>query len=246
MKEKARQLLHSRTVFSQGFLRKDGLIDIVGIITDTKSYDIPKSNGTILNSGEPLHEMKVTLTINMEMKVIDANAETYSAPYKICKEANFKTSGLIGETVGPGWKVKVNTIIGGSNGCTHVRELLISMATVAYQTIYGEKSRLTRDPEYNINLGSHYIAGLILQYDGAYPFAVAAYNAGPNRVKYWNKINKNPQKKQIDYINWIELIKFKETRNYVQRVLENYNVYRYILEKKPIPMKDFFLDQPLF
>ena len=52
------------------------------------------------------------------------------------------------------------------------------------------KSRLTTDPEYNINLGSHYIAGLILQYDGAYPFAVAAYNAGPNRVKYWKKINK--------------------------------------------------------
>jgi len=108
------------------------------------------------------------------------------------------------------------------------------------------KSRLTTDPEYNINLGSHYIAGLILQYDGAYPFAVAAYNAGPNRVKYWKKINKNPQKKQIDFIDWVELIKFRETRNYVQRVLENYNVYRYILEKKPIPMKDFFKDQPLF
>ncbi|MDB3889450.1 lytic transglycosylase domain-containing protein [Candidatus Pelagibacter sp.] len=108
------------------------------------------------------------------------------------------------------------------------------------------KSRLTTDPEYNINLGSHYIAGLILQYDGAYPFAVAAYNAGPNRVKYWKKINKNPQKKQIDYVDWVELIKFRETRNYVQRVLENYNVYRYILEKQPIPMKDFFKDQPLF
>ncbi len=108
------------------------------------------------------------------------------------------------------------------------------------------KSRLTSDPEYNINLGSHYIAGLILQYDGAYPYATAAYNAGPNRVKYWKKINKNPQKKQIDYVDWIELIKFKETRNYVQRVLENYNVYRYILEKKPILMKDFFKDQPLF
>ena len=108
------------------------------------------------------------------------------------------------------------------------------------------KPRLTTDPEYNINLGSYYIASLILQYDGSYPFATAAYNAGPNRVKYWNKINKNPQKKQIDYINWIELIKFRETRNYVQRVLENYNVYRYILEKKPILMKDFFKDQPLF
>ena len=108
------------------------------------------------------------------------------------------------------------------------------------------KSRLTTDPEYNINLGSHYIAGLILQYDGAYPFAAAAYNAGPKRVKYWKKINKNPQKKQINYVDWVELIKFRETRNYVQRVLENYNVYRYILEKKPIPMNDFFKDQPLF
>ena len=108
------------------------------------------------------------------------------------------------------------------------------------------KSRLTSDPEYNINLGSHYIAGLILQYDGAYPFAAAAYNAGPKRVKYWKKINKDPQKKQIDFVDWVELIKFKETRNYVQRVMENYNVYRYILEKRPVQMKDFFKDQPLF
>jgi soluble lytic murein transglycosylase len=108
------------------------------------------------------------------------------------------------------------------------------------------KSRLTTDPEYNINLGSHYIAGLILNYDGAYPYAIAAYNAGPNRVKYWKKINKDPQKKQIDYVDWIELIKFRETRNYVQRVLENYNVYRYILEQRPIKMKDFFKDEPLF
>ncbi|MDC3030289.1 lytic transglycosylase domain-containing protein [Candidatus Pelagibacter sp.] len=108
------------------------------------------------------------------------------------------------------------------------------------------KSRLTTDPEYNINLGSHYIAGLILEYDGAYPFAIAAYNAGPKRVRYWKKINKDPQKKQIDYVNWIELIKFKETRNYVQRVLENYNVYRYILEQKPIPMKNFFINKPLY
>ncbi len=108
------------------------------------------------------------------------------------------------------------------------------------------KTRLTRDAEYNINLGSHYIAGLILEYDGAYPFAIAAYNAGPKRVRYWKKINKNPQKNQIDYVNWIELIKFKETRNYVQRVLENYNVYRYILEQKPIKLKDFFKNEPLY
>ena len=108
------------------------------------------------------------------------------------------------------------------------------------------KSRLTKDPEYNINLGSYYIAGLILEYDGSYPFAIAAYNAGPKRVRYWKKINKNPQQGKIDYVNWIELIKFKETRNYVQRVLENYNVYRYILSQKPIYLKDFFKNEPLY
>ncbi len=108
------------------------------------------------------------------------------------------------------------------------------------------KKRLTTDPEYNVKLGSHYIAGLILEYDGSYPFAIAAYNAGPKRVRYWKKINKNPQKGQIDYVDWIELIKFKETRNYVQRVLENYNVYRYILEQKPIKIKNFFKNNPLY
>ena len=123
----------------------------------------------------------------------------------------------------------------------YTAKLVAKQANLPYS-----KSRLTRDAEYNINLGSHYIAGLILEYDGAYPFAIAAYNAGPKRVRYWKKINKNPQKNQINYIDWIELIKFKETRNYVQRVLENYNVYRYILEQKPIPMKNFFKDEPLY
>ena len=123
----------------------------------------------------------------------------------------------------------------------YTAKLVAKQANLPYS-----KSRLTTDPEYNINLGSHYIAGLILEYEGAYPFAIAAYNAGPKRVRYWKKINKNPQKNQINYIDWIELIKFKETRNYVQRVLENYNVYRYILEQKPIPMKNFFKNNPLF
>ena len=123
----------------------------------------------------------------------------------------------------------------------YTAKLVAKQASLPYS-----RSRLTTDAEYNINLGSHYIAGLILEYEGAYPFAIAAYNAGPNRVRYWKKINKDPQKRQIDYVNWIELIKFKETRNYVQRVLENYNVYRYVLSQKPIPMKNFFKDSPLF
>ncbi len=124
---------------------------------------------------------------------------------------------------------------------TYTAKVVAKQAKLPYS-----KSRLTQDPEYNIKLGSHYLAGLILEYDGSYPFAIAAYNAGPKRVRYWKKLNKDPQKKQIDYVDWIELIKFKETRNYVQRVLENYNVYRYILKQEPVDIKNFFLNDPLY
>ena len=52
-------------------------------------------------------------------------------------------------------------------------------------------------PQYNIKLGSYYLAGLLEEYEGSYPFALAAYNAGPKRVKYWKKINGDPQKGKI-------------------------------------------------
>ena len=101
-------------------------------------------------------------------------------------------------------------------------------------------SRLTADPEYNIKLGSYYFNGLLNDYNGVYPFAIAAYNAGPNRVKTWRRVNGDPSKGQISYINWIEQIRFEETRNYVQRVLENINVYKYILRKEPVKIDSYF------
>jgi len=101
-------------------------------------------------------------------------------------------------------------------------------------------SRLTTDPEYNIKLGSYYFNGLLNDYNGVFPFAIAAYNAGPNRVKTWRRVNGDPSKGQISYINWIEQIRFEETRNYVQRVLENINVYKYILTKEPVQIDSYF------
>ena len=101
-------------------------------------------------------------------------------------------------------------------------------------------SKLTRDPEYNIKLGSYYFNSLMEEYNGVYPFAIAAYNAGPNRVKTWRRVNGDPSKGQISYINWIEQIRFEETRNYVQRVLENINVYKYILRKEPVQIDSYF------
>ena len=101
-------------------------------------------------------------------------------------------------------------------------------------------SRLTSDPEYNIKLGSYYFDSLLNDYNGVYPFAIAAYNAGPNRVKTWRRINGDPSKSELSYVDWVELIRFKETRNYVQRVLENINVYKFMIDKKPVKIDNFF------
>ena len=86
-------------------------------------------------------------------------------------------------------------------------------------------NRLTVDSALNIRLGSVYLRGLIDQFGGVVPFAVAGYNAGPGRVSEWIGQSGDPRIGQVDMLDWIEQIPFAETRNYVQRVIENEVVY---------------------
>ena len=82
------------------------------------------------------------------------------------------------------------------------------------------------EPEYNMTLGSMYLNRMINSYDGSYVMAIAAYNAGPGNVRKFVQRFGTPENKLHTAINWIETIPFPETRNYVQRVLENLQVYR--------------------
>ncbi len=88
------------------------------------------------------------------------------------------------------------------------------------------RTRLLTDPTYNIRLGGNYLEGLVRKYNGSYPLALAAYNAGEGRVRQWIRLWGDPRRGEIDTVDWIELIPFSETRNYVQRVLEGLQVYR--------------------
>jgi soluble lytic murein transglycosylase len=85
---------------------------------------------------------------------------------------------------------------------------------------------LTSSPEYNISLGRAYIGSMLNRFEGSYILALAAYNAGPSRVNQWLGTNGDPRIGAEAAIDWIELIPFSETRNYVQRCLENLQVYR--------------------
>ena len=88
------------------------------------------------------------------------------------------------------------------------------------------RSKLTADRDYSAKLGAHHLHDLLDMFDGSYILSAAAYNAGPHRSKTWVKKYGDPRTGEIDPIDWVESIPFSETRNYVQRVMENMQVYR--------------------
>jgi soluble lytic murein transglycosylase len=99
---------------------------------------------------------------------------------------------------------------------------------------------LITDPQLNIRLGSTYLRSLLDQFAGVVPFAVAGYNAGPGRVAEWNGAHGDPRQGVIEMIDWIEMIPFNETRNYVQRVIENQVIYdAQAGTRKPHPLTPF-------
>lgn len=96
--------------------------------------------------------------------------------------------------------------------------------------------RLTGDPDYNLKLGTTYLAQMVEDFGGSYVLALAAYNAGPSRARQWIRELGNPGQSWADTVDWVESIPFGETRNYIQRVLENLQVYRNRLTNSPVPL----------
>ncbi|MCD6074740.1 MAG: hypothetical protein K0Q70_1623 [Rhodospirillales bacterium] len=96
--------------------------------------------------------------------------------------------------------------------------------------------RLTEDADYNVHLGQTYLSDLVNEFNGSYILALAAYNAGPSRARQWMREYGDPRESTVDAIDWIEMIPFSETRNYVQRVLENLQVYRYMMSPTQVAL----------
>ena len=88
------------------------------------------------------------------------------------------------------------------------------------------QDKLTRDPAYNVSLGTQYLGDMLQKFGGSYELALAAYNAGPGRVTRWLDSIGDPRGGKIDMVDWIEMIPVRETRNYVQRIMEGVGVYR--------------------
>lgn len=136
-----------------------------------------------------------------------------------------------------------NATARSSAGAVGLMQLMPATANlVAKQLGMAHSAAKLHDPTHNVRLGTAYLESLLARFNGSYPLALAGYNAGPGRPARWVQENGDPRRGDLDVIDWIEMIPFSETRNYVQRVMESVHVYRHRLG---LPVQAHVLEQDL-
>lgn len=138
-----RRHLHTRSIKCEGYERDDGLFDIEAQIVDTKAYDSEEPYRGLRKAGAPVHDMQVRLTLDRTMTVREIAVTTNHAPYDVCPGVSPGYQALVGAKIGGGWRKAVTEAVGRTKGCTHITELLMPMATVAFQTMGNWKSSPT-------------------------------------------------------------------------------------------------------
>lgn len=133
--------LHTRDISFKGYEREDGLWDVEGHITDTKTYSFPNQDRGTIEAGEPLHDMWVRLTVDTDLKIHGIEVTMDGTPWRMCPTIADNFQRLVGLRIERGWYAEVLRRVGGLQGCTHVVELFRPMATAVMQTIFPARER---------------------------------------------------------------------------------------------------------
>lgn len=146
-----RQPLHHRLIAAHGFKRDDGLFDIEAELRDTKDVDINLASGS-RRAGEPIHTMHLRITFDATLTIVDAEAVTDAMPYVgMCDTIGPHYKKLIGLSMRPGFTLKVRELFSGTQGCTHLTDLISIVATTAFQTIAGQVKQPTDSKPYQLD-----------------------------------------------------------------------------------------------
>jgi hypothetical protein len=143
----AREHIHTRVVECRGFRREDGLWDIEGHITDVKTYAFGNHFRGEIPAGTPVHDMWLRLTVDDRLTIHEVEAVTEASPYEVCPNVAPNFARLKGLRIRPGFQAEVRSRLGGTEGCTHLVELLVPVATTAYQTVFPYRERQRREQE---------------------------------------------------------------------------------------------------
>lgn len=144
-----RRHLHTRTITCEGYLREDGLWDIEARIVDQKTHAVDEPFRGHRPAGVHVHDMRLRMTLDAAMVVRGIEVATEHAPYGACFTVAPAYGNLLGKKVGGGWRKAVNEAVGGTRGCTHLKELLMPAATVAFQTMgsWPKEGRAAAEPQ---------------------------------------------------------------------------------------------------
>ncbi|NKB45774.1 MAG: DUF2889 domain-containing protein [Alphaproteobacteria bacterium] len=134
-----RELLHTRTIECRGYQRADGMWDIDGWMTDIKTYNFPNHDRVEIKAGEPLHGMGLRVTVDDTLTIRDCVAVTDFSPFTMCGNITPNFKALIGLRITQGLTKNVQERLGGTQGCTHLVELIKPIATTAFQTLVGKR-----------------------------------------------------------------------------------------------------------
>ena len=134
--QSGRQPMHLRRIEMQAYRRTDGLIDVEGRVTDQRAKRMNLFVGDrVVNEGEFVHDLWVRLIVDDHLIVHGVETASDARPYPMCAEGGLNFNRLIDLKIGPGWSFAVKQRLGRAQGCTHLMELLIPMATTAFQAI---------------------------------------------------------------------------------------------------------------
>jgi len=136
-----REAMHTRRIEVQGFLREDGLLDVDARLVDTKPYSFANDARGEVPAGLPLHEMLVRMTVDEQLVITACEAVTLHSPYPNCGGGAEGMGVLAGLALKAGFLKAANERLRGPLGCTHIREMLQQIATVAHQTMWPVRER---------------------------------------------------------------------------------------------------------
>ena len=134
-----REKKHYRKIDCEGYLRGDGLWDIDVHMVDTRTYDCAYDEfhrDGLIKAGEPVHDMWLRFTIDLDFLIHDVHAASDQTPFSICPRAAGAMREIIGLRIGYGWMKQVRERVGTDASCTHLMDLLGQLAATAYQTLH--------------------------------------------------------------------------------------------------------------
>ncbi len=139
-----RKLAHTRTIDINGYQRDDGLWDIEAQLIDKRPdfYPMPERDR---QDGEPIHDIWLRMTIDNNRVVREMEGAMPTGAYGVCHLVTPRYRRLVGLRIGRGWNKAVAERLGGSEGCTHMKEMLAQMATTALQVLWSEEEIRARD-----------------------------------------------------------------------------------------------------